>query len=442
MSAASVAASGPATDEGVRDLQQTACCIVGAGPGGLMLALLLARRGVPVTLLEAHHDFDRQFRGDTLHPAILEILGQIGLAEKLHQLPHVKWYGPTIFTEDGPFQLFDFRRLHARFPYILTMPQERFLEFLAEEARKYPHLRLVMGANVQRLVEEGGVVRGVRYRGGDGWHEVQATLTVGADGRFSRVRHLAGIKPITVSPPMELLWFRLPHLPGDARQFGTLEEASESHPFMVMKGEGVSAVAFGHVGQDFIFAAFHRVDHWQVGYIFRPGLYPALRAAGLPAFRKSITDLEPRFTPHLEHLQDWHQLSPLSVAFSRCRRWYKPGLLLIGDAAHTMTPAAGAGIKYAIEDAVEAANLLAEPLRAGRVRLRDLEAVQRRREWPTRFIQAAGAWAQKNFWGRILRTRGKDLFPRWVRFLLRLPLLRALPGRGVAFGLWRVKVES
>jgi 2-polyprenyl-6-methoxyphenol hydroxylase-like FAD-dependent oxidoreductase len=209
-----------------------------------------------------------------------------------------------------------------------------------------------------------------------------------------------------------------------------------------MKGEGASAVAFGHVGRDFFFGAFHRIDHWQAGYIFRPGMYSALRAAGLPAFRKSITDLEPRFAPHLEHLQDWHQLSPLSVAFSRCRRWYKPGLLLIGDAAHTMTPAAGAGIKYAIEDAVEAANLLAEPLRAGRVRVRDLEAVQRQREWPTRFIQAAGAWAQKNFWGRILRTRGRDLFPRWVRFLLRLPLLRALPGRGVAFGLWRVKVES
>jgi 2-polyprenyl-6-methoxyphenol hydroxylase-like FAD-dependent oxidoreductase len=209
-----------------------------------------------------------------------------------------------------------------------------------------------------------------------------------------------------------------------------------------MKGEGASVVGVAHVGRDHLFLAAHRIDHWQVGYIFRPGMYPALRAAGLPTFRKSITDLEPRFAPHVEHLQDWHQLSPLSVAFSRCRHWYKAGLLLIGDAAHTMTPAAGAGIKYAIEDAVEAANLLAAPLRSGRVRLCDLAAVQRRREWPTRFIQAAGAWAQKNFWRRIMRTQGRGLIPRWVRFLLRLPLLRDLPGRGIAFGLWRVKVES
>src|SRR5580700_9058618 len=135
---------GPTTEE-VRDVQQTACCVVGGGPGGMMLALLLARRGVPVTLLEAHHDFDRQFRGDTLHPAILEILDQIGLAERLHQLPHVKFYGPTLLTEDGPVQLFDFRSLHTRFPYIFLIPQERFLDFLAEEARKFPQLRLVMG---------------------------------------------------------------------------------------------------------------------------------------------------------------------------------------------------------------------------------------------------------------------------------------------------------
>jgi 2-polyprenyl-6-methoxyphenol hydroxylase-like FAD-dependent oxidoreductase len=271
---------------------------------------------------------------------------------------------------------------------------------------------------------------------------VRATLTVGADGRFSRVRHLAGIKPITVSPPIELLWFRLPHLPGDARQFGTLEGALANRPFMVMKSEGESVVAFAHAGRGHVFVAFHRIDHWQLGYFFVPGQYPALRAAGLEAFRKSIADLEPRFTPHLEQLRDWHQLSPLSVAFNRCRRWYKPGLLLIGDAAHTMTPAAGAGIKYAIEDAVVAANLLAEPLRAGKVRLHDLEAVQRRRIWPTRFIQFAGTWAQKNVWLRIVRAGDQPFVPRWVRFLLGLPLLRDLPARAMAFGLARVKVQS
>jgi 2-polyprenyl-6-methoxyphenol hydroxylase-like FAD-dependent oxidoreductase len=436
-----------AADEAVLDVHDTACCVVGGGPGGLMLALLLARRGVPVTLLEAHHDFDRQFRGDTLHPAILEILDQIGLADRLHELPHVKWYGPTVFTEDGPFQLIDFRRVRTKFPYILVMPQERFLDFLADEARKYPHLRLLTGANVQRLVEENGVVSGVRYRGDDGWHEVRAPLTVGADGRFSRVRHLAGLNPVPLSGPMELLWFRLPHLPGDARQFGTMEAVCATRPFMVMKGEAGgdpdAVVAFAHVSpRKFALVAFHRIDHWQVGYIMVAGHYAPIRAAGLEAFRKSITDLEPRFAPHVEQLRDWHQLAPLSVAFSRCPRWSRPGLLLIGDAAHTMTPAAGAGIKYAVEDAVVAANLLAEPLRAGRVRLADLEGVRRRRIWPTRFIQFSGGLAQKFFWGRILRGRTRFLVPRWVRFLLQLPLVRGLPARAFAFGLWKVRLEK
>ncbi len=400
-----------------------------------------------VTLLEAHHDFDRQFRGDTLHPAILEILDQMGLADKLHQLPHVKWYGPTILMDDGPLQLIDFSRLRTRFPYILVMPQEFFLDFLAAEARKYANFRLVMGANVERLVESDGVVRGVRYRGADGWHEVRALLTVGADGRFSRVRHLAGLKPVTLSGPMELLWFRLPNLPDDARRFGTLEAALAARPFMIMKGEappeGPSIVAFAHVvPRQYIMVAFRRTDHWQLGYMFVAGHYPQLRAAGLEAFRKSITAVEPRFAEHVEHLRDWHQLAPLTVAFSRCPHWSRSGLLLIGDAAHTMTPAAGAGIKYAIEDAVEAVNLLAEPLRAGRVRLSDLQAVQRRRLLPTRLMQFGGGLAQKYFWARILRGETRSLVPRWVRFLLRLPMIRDLPARAFAFGLWKVKVQN
>src|SRR5436190_9689227 len=162
----------PTISDEVRDVQETACCIVGGGPGGMVLALLLARRGVPVTLLEAHHDFDREFRGDTIHPSVLEMLDQIGLADRLHQLPHIKVYGPTVMTASGPLTPVDLRRLKTRFPYIMFMHQPVFLEFLAGEAKKYLQFRLLMGANVQRLVEEGGVVRGVRYRSEDGWHEV------------------------------------------------------------------------------------------------------------------------------------------------------------------------------------------------------------------------------------------------------------------------------
>jgi 2-polyprenyl-6-methoxyphenol hydroxylase-like FAD-dependent oxidoreductase len=298
---------------------------------------------------------------------------------------------------------------------------------------------------VQRLVEEDGIVRGVRYRAEDGWHEVRAPLTVGADGRFSRVRHLAGIRAIQKAPPMELLWFRLPRLPGDAEQFDTTEAALRGRPSAIMNGEHGSVVGFLNGGHGYVFGAFHRLDHWQSGLFFPPGQYPQLRAAGLEAFRRTLVRLEPRFARHVEHLTDWHQLSPLSVAFSRCRRWYKPGLLLIGDAAHVMTPAAGAGIKYAIEDAVAAANLLAEPLRAGRVRLADLAEVQRRREWPTRFIQAAGGWAQQTFLPRAFRhpnaPRLPPRIPRLVRLLFRIPFVRNLPTRFVGLGFWRVHVR-
>src|SRR5499427_1709612 len=191
------------------------CCIVGGGPAGAMLALLLARRGVPTALLEMDHDFDREFRGDTVHPSTLEILDQLGLAQRVHSLPSNKISGPTLLTTRGPFTPFDLGRLKTKYPYILMVHQKDLLALLTAEAKKYPGFQLLMGANVVDLIREDGMVRGVRYQTKDGVHEVPALLTVGADGRFSRARQLAGIEPVRTSPPMDVLWFRLPHLAED-----------------------------------------------------------------------------------------------------------------------------------------------------------------------------------------------------------------------------------
>jgi 2-polyprenyl-6-methoxyphenol hydroxylase-like FAD-dependent oxidoreductase len=401
--------------------QQTTCCIVGGGPGGMMLALLLARLQVPVTLLEQHQDFDREFRGDTIHPSTLEILDQIGLAEPLHQLKHSKIYGPTLRLANSTFSPVDLRRLRIKFPYVLLVPQARFLDFLAAEAAKYPNFKLVMGANVDRLIEEDGRVRGVRYQSVDKVHEVRALLTVGADGRFSRVRHLAGIEPVQTSAPMDILWFRLPHIPGD------LPEA-----------EGR---VLGGFGRGRMLAVFDRFDYWQVGYVFPKGQYQELRAAGLEALRQSIADIEPHLAEHVKTLTDWHQCSLLSVESSRCTQWFKPGLLLIGDAAHVMSPIGGVGINYAVQDAVVATNLLTKPLRSGRVEVDDLAKVQKAREWPVKAIQAAQAALQDRVLASALRSQTGPRVPWYVRAFFAIPVLRDIPGRVFAFGVRRVRLK-
>ncbi len=393
--------------EDVLDVQQTSCVIVGAGPGGAVLALLLARRGVPVTLLEAHKDFDRDFRGDTIHPSILQILDEIGLLDGLMRLPHSKQRGVTFQTADGPVRLADFGALKVRFPYVVMMPQVRFLEFITAEAKRYPSFRLILGATVQRLVEEGGAVRGVYYRSDDGRHEVRALLTVGADGRFSKVRHLAGLRAVPSGElPMDVLWFRLPKQPGDPEDSAT-----------------------GAVGQGRAIVMLSRPADWQIGFIFPKGGYQRLRAAGLAVLRRSLVELVPWLAGRVDCLQDWHQLALLSSKANCCRRWYRPGLLLIGDAAHVMSPAGGVGINNAIQDAVATANLLTGPLLRGTVRVRDLAAVQRRRAPVTHLVQTLQAFEPRLYLTpRGLLTGGPARLPWSIRLALRVPFLRLLSG--------------
>jgi 2-polyprenyl-6-methoxyphenol hydroxylase-like FAD-dependent oxidoreductase len=407
----------------VRDVKRTTCCIVGGGPAGAVLTLLLARAGVSVTLLEAHPDFDREFRGDTLHPSVMEIMDQLGLADHLLELRHTEIRSATVQTAAGPFTPLDFSHLNTKFPYITMMPQTSFLEFITEEAKRYPNLRLVMEARVRELVEEDGVVRGVRYEGEDGWHEVRAVLTVGADGRGSRVRRLAGFEPVKTSPPMDVLWFKLPRKPDDP------------------------GGAMGRVGRGHIAILLDRFDHWQVGYVIPKGTFPELRHEGIESLQRSFTELMPKFADRLEHLEHWKQVSLLSVESSRCPRWYRPGLLLIGDAAHVMSPVGGVGINYAIQDAVVAANVLAGPLKDSQAQLKELDvrylaAVQRRRELPTRFIQAVQTQIQRRVLASVLRSDQPLAPPGWLRLLLRVSLVRSLPARIFGLGLWPVRVKK
>lgn len=397
---------------------ETTCCIVGGGPGGVILALLLARRDIPVILLEAHEDFDRDFRGDTVHPSVLEIMDEIGLADKLLELRHSKIRKGTFMTPNGPLTIADFSRLKTKFPFIAMIPQVNFLEFIVNEAKRFPSFQLTMGARVEELIEENGVVCGVRYHGKDGWHEVRAPLTVGADGRSSRLRHLTGMEPVKTSPPMDVLWFRVPRKPTDPE--GLLARFSRGH-FIVM---------------------LDRLDEWQVAYVILKGSYQQLHSAGLEALRQSFAETAPEFADRTEHLKDWKQIAILSVESNRLRRWYLPGLLLIGDAAHVMSPVGGVGINYAIQDAVVAANVLTTPLREGKAGTRELREVQRQREWPTRTIQRLQALIQRRVIAGALNANQGFRLPFLVRLLLRIPLLRDLPARIIGFGVKRVHVKN
>jgi 2-polyprenyl-6-methoxyphenol hydroxylase-like FAD-dependent oxidoreductase len=397
---------------------QTTCCVVGAGPAGVMLSLLLARAGIRVTLLESHRDFDRDFRGDTIHPSTLEVLDQLGLAERLHELPHVKAPAFRTVTPTGTVTGLAFHRLPTPFPYMMIMPQSRFLEFLADEAKKYPHFEIVMGASVRRLIEEDGTVRGVAYPSDGGWREVRALLTVATDGRFSRVRKLAQLEAVSQSGPMEVLWLRLPRRPEDRPEEATI-----------------------YFGLRQVVVVLGRTDEWQMGVVLPEGGYQRLKTEGLNALQEAIASTVPWLGDRVHLLDDWRRVNVLSVEADRLPRWHRPGLLLLGDAAHVMLPVGGVGINCAIADAVEAANVLVEPLRSGRIQESELAQVQRRRERMTRLVQRFQA-AQRE---RIMRSleSGRPLrVPPLVRVMLRVPGVRNLPARVTAFGGRRVRLDE
>jgi len=394
------------------EIQRVTCCVIGCGPAGAMLGLMLAREGVDVLVIEKHADFLRDFRGDTLHPSTMEIMDELGLAEGLLDLEHTK--APKIEARfpGGTVTVADLRRLKTRYPYITFMPQWDFLDYVTGEAKRYPNFRLKMEAEARDLILEDDIVRGVRYETPEGPREARALLTVAADGRSSPFREQAGLKMVRTSPPIDVLWFRLSRREGDPED------------------------TFGYAGGGRFMVVINRGEYWQIAYAIRKGEYQNVRAAGLEAFRRSVGDTIPDLADRTGELHDWDAVKLLSVQADRLRRWHRPGLLCIGDAAHAMSPVGGVGINLAIADAVAAANILARPLRAGRVSSGDLAAVQLRRELPTRAIQAFQSVAQRRVVSSLLGPEGAPSLPAPARALLRLRPVRDLPARIIAFGIW------
>jgi 2-polyprenyl-6-methoxyphenol hydroxylase-like FAD-dependent oxidoreductase len=394
---------------GVREVS-VRCCIAGGGPAGLMLGLLLARAGVAVLVLEKHADFLRDFRGDTIHPSTLEVMHELGILEEFLQRPHqeVRTLGAQI--GDLFLPVADFEHLPTRCRFVALMPQWDFLNFIAEQAKRYPGFQLQMEAEATSLIEEGGRVTGLRAETPQGSLTVRADLVVGADGRHSIVREKSGLQSTNLGAPMDVLWMRLSRRSSDPGQ------------------------TLGRVDAGRIFVMLNRGDYWQCAYVIPKGGFDQIRQGGLAAFRDEIVHLAPYLSDRVGELADWSDIKLLTVAVDRLRVWHQPGLLCIGDAAHAMSPIGGVGINLAIQDAVAAANILAPRLRQGPPGEDDLQAVQRRREFPTRATQQLQLFIQNRVIGRVLESTGQLSPPLALRLLGKWPLLRRIPARLVGLG--------
>jgi 2-polyprenyl-6-methoxyphenol hydroxylase-like FAD-dependent oxidoreductase len=392
------------------ELPPVRCCIAGGGPGGVMLGFLLARAGVETLVLEKHADFLRDFRGDTIHPSTLELMHELGLLTDFLARPHQEATELTGWVGDATVTVADFTHLPTRCRFIAFMPQWDFLDFLAGRGRRYPTFHLRMQAEVTDLIEEGGRVAGVRATTPRGPLEVRAALVVAADGRHSTVRARAGLQVEDLGAPMDVLWLRLPRRPEDPRN------------------------PLGRFDRGRVFVMLDRGDYWQCGLLIPKGGWDAVRQRGLGAFRDTVAAVAPFLSDRVGDLRAWEDVKLLTVVVDRLRRWYRPGLLCIGDAAHAMSPIGGVGINLAIQDAVATANLLAGPLHSGTVTVADLRRVQLRRAWPTRLTQRLQVFVQERVIRRVLGSRRPVTLPWPLRLLRRFPVLRRLTARLIGMG--------
>ncbi len=379
------------------------CCIVGGGPAGLMLSYLLARAGLKVVVIEKHPDFLRDFRGDTIHPSTLEIMHQLGLLDELLALPHQRAEKLQAEVAGQEVTMADFSRLPVQCRFIAFMPQWDFLNFLADKAAQFPGFTLLQSTAFDDFLYEKGEISGVQALQGNEKWVVRTSLVIGADGRNSQVKAQAGLTGKSFGAPRDVLWFRLDKQPDDP-EWG-----------------------MGHKGPKQNFIVIDRGDYWQCGYTIQKGQFEALKAAGLEVLINAIAQVAPFSAARMAEVDEWEKLKLLSIRIDRLDRWMKPGVLCIGDAAHAMSPIGGVGVNLAIQDAVATANMLTSPLLKGNVTLRDLQKVQKRRQFPTvatQFLQI------KMSGGKRKRTTPSKV----PQLISRFPFLRHLFGRLIGLG--------
>ncbi len=389
---------------------KTTCSVVGGGPAGMMLGLLLARAGVEVIVLEKHGDFLRDFRGDTVHPSTLELMYELGILDKFLALPHQKvtQLGGQIGTDF--VTMADFSYLPTKCKYIAFMPQWDFLDFIADQAKQYPGFSVHMNTKATQLIEENDCIAGVVAEGPDGEMRIKADLVVAADGRSSILREQARLPLQEIGAPMDVLWMRLSRLPSDPPQ------------------------TLGRIQPGVMFVMLNRGDYWQCGYIIAKGALEKLQSEGLESFQKRVVKIVPFTADRIGELQSWDQIKLLTVQVNRLKKWYRKGLLFIGDAAHAMSPVGGVGINLAVQDAVAAANILYKPLSEGNCTEEDLKKVQDRRTFPTVATQDFQVAVQNNVVKPTLEGTIVSGAPWPVKLLNLIPPLRGIPAAVIGNG--------
>jgi 2-polyprenyl-6-methoxyphenol hydroxylase-like FAD-dependent oxidoreductase len=396
----------------------THCCIAGGGPAGIMAGYLLARAGVDVIVLEKHADFFRDFRGDTIHPSTLRIVDELGLLDDFLKVPHNEIRELSARFGDTVLKLADFRHVPGRCKFLALMPQWDFLNFMAEHARPLATFRLIMNAEATDLIRGNGRIVGVTAQTPQSTLTITADLVIAADGRSSTLRERAGLEVLNIGAPIDVLWMRISRKVSDPPQ------------------------SFGNIAPGGFLVTIDRGDYYQCAFVIHKGGYDEVRARGLEQLREKIVSLAPFLGDRIGELQSWDQISMLSVSVDRLKRWYAPGLLCIGDAAHAMSPVGGIGINLAIQDAVATANALAEPLRRGPVEPELLESVERRREFPTKLTQWLQVTIQNRVLAPVLAGRMGSAPPLIVRIIGTVPLLRQIPAYVVGIGFRPEHVRS